>query len=225
MNELQEFASRIWTVDGPPARALGFAFATRMTIVKLRAGGLWISSPVNVAFPLLTRITELGPVEYLVAATQMHTWRLEMWHRLFPGAQLWAARKTPFTSSARIKITGTLGPPSSVMWSEDLDQLTFRGSPLIEETLFLHKETRTLLVDDLIQIHSRTPLCRLAGVAAPSGGVALDIRMSFVDRKQARACLERLLAWDFDKVIIAHGGCIMKDGKRFVERAFRWLQK
>jgi hypothetical protein len=32
---------------------------------------------------------------------------------------------------------------------------------------------------------------------------------------------EKLLAWDFDKLIIAHGGCIERDAKPFVERAFR----
>ena len=40
----------------------------------------------------------------------------------------------------------------------------------------------------------------------------------------ARESLEKLLSWDFDKLIIAHGICIEKDAKPFVERAFRWLK-
>jgi hypothetical protein len=58
---------------------------------------------------------------------------------------------------------------------------------------------------------------------AEDGGVALDIRLSFTDRNLARRSLEKLLSWDFDKLIIAHGVCIEKDAKPFVERAFRWL--
>jgi hypothetical protein len=40
----------------------------------------------------------------------------------------------------------------------------------------------------------------------------------------ARESLEKLLSWDFDKLIIAHGICIEKDAKPFVERAFQWFK-
>jgi hypothetical protein len=98
--------------------------------------------------------------------------------------------------------------------------------------VFFHEESRTVILDDLIQIHPivegkpfRNALLRLGGVASPYGGVALDIRLSFTDRKLARRSLEKLLSWDFDKLIIAHGACIEKDAKPFVERAFRWLRR
>jgi hypothetical protein len=88
------------------------------------------------------------------------------------------------------------------------------------------------MLDDLIQIHPtvkgkvfRNSLFKLEGVVAPNGGVGLDIRLSFTNRTLARRSLERLLSWDFDKLIIAHGMCIEKDGKEFVERAFRWLSR
>jgi len=69
----------------------------------------------------------------------------------------------------------------------------------------------------------RNALFKLAGVASPHGGVALDIRLSFTNRNLARRSLEKLFSWEFDKLIIAHGVCIDKDAKSFVERAFRWL--
>jgi hypothetical protein len=56
-----------------------------------------------------------------------------------------------------------------------------------------------------------------------NGGVPLDIRMGVIHRKLARESVERLLSWDFDKLIIAHGRIIEKDAKQFVEQAFRWL--
>ncbi|HTV56095.1 MAG TPA: hypothetical protein VMI06_14425, partial [Terriglobia bacterium] len=87
-----------------------------------------------------------------------------------------------------------------------------------------------VVLDDLIQNHPeltgrplRNAMLKLAGVAYPNGGVPLDIRLSFTNRKVARQSLQKLLAWDFDKLIIAHGVCIEKGAKPFVERAFRWL--
>jgi hypothetical protein len=231
MPELQAFAKNVWLVDGPNVRDFGVVFTTRMIVVKLSDGSLWANSPVSVPFDILKRITELGPVRYLVAATPRHIWRLDGWHTLFPEAQLWAARTTPFTLKKRdLPFTGTLGDASPQGWAEDLDQLAFKGNHLIEEVIFFHRQSGTVILDDLIQIHPvvkgkvlRNALFKLEGVVSPHGGVGLDIRLSFTNRNLARRSLERLLSWDFDKLIIAHGDCVEKDAKAFVERAFRWL--
>ena len=53
----------------------------------------------------------------------------------------------------------------------------------------------------------------------------LDIRLTFIHRNLARQSLKKLLSWDFDRLIIAHGPCIEKDAKAFVKRAFRWLAR
>ncbi len=85
-------------------------------------------------------------------------------------------------------------------------------------------------MDDLIQIYSpakgklfRNAFFELEGVVSPLGGVPLDIRLSFIRRDLARRSLAKLLSWDFDKLILAHGACIENSAKAFVERAFRWL--
>ena len=233
MPELQAFAKNIWIVEGPDVRDMGIMFTTRMTIVKLADGSCWLESPVPVPFDTLKRIIELGPVRYLVAATPRHVWRLDGWHTLFPEAQLWVSRITPFTlKKGNLPFTGILGDAPYPGWAQDLDQLAFKGSSSIEEVFFFHKETHTLILDDLIQTHPLAKnkpflnaLMRLEGVVSPHGGVGLDIRLTFTNRDLARQSLEKLLSWDFDKLIIAHGPCIEKDAKPFVERAFRWLTR
>ena len=124
----------------------------------------------------------------------------------------------------------TLGDLPRPDWANDLDQLAFMGSPLIEEICFFHRESRTVILGDLIQTHPkvqgnllRNAIFRLEGVAAPHGGVGLDIRLTFTNRDAARRSLDKLLSWDFDKLIIAHGACVEKNAKAFVEHAFRWL--
>jgi hypothetical protein len=231
MRGSQVFAKNVWTIDGPNVRDFGVMFATRMVVVRLSDGSVWLNSPVSVSFDTLKSITKLGPVRYLVAATPRHVWRLEGWHKLFPEAQMWATKTSPFTlKRGHLRLAGTLGDSPPQGWAEDLDQLVFKGSFLIEEVIFFHKQSHTVILDDLIQIHPvvkgraiRNALIKLAGVSYPDGGVALDIRLSFTNRNLARRSLEKLLSWDFDKLIIAHGECIEKDAKAFVERAFRWL--
>lgn len=231
MPALSPFAENVWIVDGPKVRDMGVMFTTRMTIVKLRDGSLWVESPVSVPSETLKRITGLGQMKYLVAATPRHVWRLSAWHALFPEAELWACRPTPMTLKKNpLPFTGILGDEPPQAWQNDFDQVAFKGNPLIEEILFFHKASRTVILDDLIQVHPKVggkyflnALFKLEGVVAPNGGVGLDIRLSFIHRNLARRSLEKLLSWDFDKLIIAHGPCIEQDAKPFVRRAFRWL--
>lgn len=232
MPGMQAFAPNIWIIDGPIVRDFGVLFTTRMTVVRLADGSIWIESPVPVPFETLKRITEWGPVRYLVAATPRHVWRLAAWHTLFPDAQLWVPRSTPFTlKKGPLPLTGMLKDAPPGAWSRDFDQLAFQGNPLIEEVLFFHKASRTVILGDLIQEHPsmkgkplRNALFRLGGVASPPGGVGLDFRLSFTNRKLARRSLDKLLSWDFDKLIIAHGACIERDARSAVERAFHWLR-
>jgi len=69
----------------------------------------------------------------------------------------------------------------------------------------------------------RAPLARLAGIVAPRPSAPLDWRSSFVDRRAARAALERILAWPIERVLIAHGELSSTDGVAFVRSAFAWL--
>lgn len=233
MSSMQAFAQNVWIVDGPNVRDFGVLFPTRMIVVKLANGSVWVDSPVSVPFDTLERITDLGDVRYLVAATPRHVWRLSAWHALFPEAQLWVPRTSPLTlKKGRLPLTGVLKDAPQSDWADDFDQLAFQGNPLIEEVLFFHKASRTVILDDLIQNHQRVKgkpflnaLFKLAGVASPQGGVPIDIRLSFTQRNLARRSLEKLLIWDFDKLIIAHGACIEKDAKSFVEQAFHWLRR
>ena len=60
--------------------------------------------------------------------------------------------------------------------------------------IFFHKQSGTVILDDLIQIHPvvkgkalRNALFKLEGVVSPHGGVGLDIRLSFTNRNLATA--------------------------------------
>jgi hypothetical protein len=229
MCELQVFAKNVWIADGPFVRALGVPFPTRMIVVKLSDGSLWINSPVPVPRKKLDSIAGSGPVRYLVAPTRMHVWRLEEWHELFPEAELWGPPQIP-NEFKRLPFAGILGDAPPQAWAEDLDQLIFKGNFFIDEVFFLHKESRTVILADFIQSHRLVKgrpllnaLFKLSGVAYPNGGVPFDIRLSTTNRHFARRSFVKLDSWDFDKLIIAHGVCVEKEAKPFVGRAFRWL--
>jgi hypothetical protein len=231
-SKLHRFADGLIVIDGPIVRDLGMPFTTRMTVVVLVDGSLWVESPVALDHDTMTQLTELGPIRYLVSSTQRHVWRLEAWSQLFPDAELWAAPRTLATvRRQKLPMTGTLsnaGPPA---WATDLDQVAIEGSRFVEETWFFHKPSRTLIVGDIIQVHDLRPghhlsnvLKRAAGVAGPDGGCSLDIKASFWNRKALRESVHRVLDWDFDKLIVAHGPCLKEGARPFVDRALAWVR-
>jgi hypothetical protein len=226
---LHEFAENVILIDGPTVRAVGIPFSTRMIIVKLTDGSLWVNSPVSVSPEILDRIKTLGSVRFLIAPTRLHVWRLEEWHALFPDAELWGPPQIPKKFKA-LPFTGMLGDSPPPAWADDLDQFIFKGNCFLDEVHFFHKKSRTVVMADFIQNHLPVPgrplrnaLLKLAGVACPHGGVPVDIKLSFTDRRLGRQSLTKLLSWDFDKLIIAHGACIENNAKEFVEQAFRWM--
>jgi hypothetical protein len=129
-----------------------------------------------------------------------------------------------------LPLAGTLGDTPPASWADDFDQVVLAGNPLLSEALFFHKPSHTLIAGDVIQIQPnikgkpiRNMIFGLGGVNTPQGGVALDIRLTFLNRKLAWQSVQQVLAWDFDKVIIAHGPCVAHGAKQFIEHAFHWL--
>ena len=231
MAGLQALGEDLFVVDGPVVRDMGIGFDTRMTVIRLGDGSVWIASPVPAPFATIAEIAALGPVRHLVSPTPRHYWRLHAWHALFPEAELWSSPITAVTlKNGDLPKAEILGQHAPEAWAGDLDQAIVGGSALVSEVFFFHAASRTLLVEDLIQVHERRPghplrnaLIALGGVAAPRGGVARDIRLSFRDRAAARQSILRILEWDFDQVVVAHGPVITHAGRRRVEEAFSWL--
>ena len=217
MDVLQSFARDIWIADGPAVRFWGISFPIRMIVVKLSDGSLWVNSPVAATSDQVAQLDNIGSVAHLVSPTPLHDWRLKQWATFFPRAQVWKACALDDA------------PPAA--WKAEIDQLLFRGSIVLSEVEFFHKPSRTLIMGDFIQNYGferRRPLLnalkRLGGVLG--GGSPRDLRISFVGKRRRRLgeeSLRKLLSWDFDKIVIAHGDLTIDNARELVERSFRWL--
>jgi len=64
---LNQLGSIIWTVEGPQVIFAGAPMHTRMTVVKLSDGSLWLHSPVELNPVIQRAIDKLGPVRVLIA--------------------------------------------------------------------------------------------------------------------------------------------------------------
>jgi hypothetical protein len=97
----------------------------------------------------------------------------------------------------------------------------------MEEVVFFHAASRTLIVADLCEhFGSWSPrLTRLVARLANMYGkprMPPDWQLSFRDRDATRGSFQRILSWDFDRVILAHGDLIERDAREIFRRAYAW---
>ena len=235
VNTLKPVAADVWIVDGPEIRMRYFGvrlpFPTRMTLVRLPGGGLWLHSPIEPDDALVERIAALGPVEYLVAPNTLHYWSIPAWHARFPQAQIHAAPGLVEQAKRELPPTRTLSADADVAWGGVIDQVLVTGS-LLTEVDFFHRPSRTLILTDLIEnfepARVRSPVLRFVmrvfGAADPDGKAPYDMQWSFRrNRDLLRRAALQMIDWAPERVILAHGRWYPQDGTAELRRAFRWM--
>lgn len=228
--EPEPFGPDIWVVDGPKVTAaLGFRYGTRMVIIRLADGGLFLWSPVALTDALKARVDAIGPVRFLIAPNTLHHVFIGDWQRAYPAAQVHAA---PGLAARRpdLRLDGTLGDAPAPDWAAGIDQVLVPGNAITTEAVFFHRASRTAILTDLIQQFPpgwfagwRALVARLDGMVGPEPAVPRKFRLAFTRRADARAAVRRILDWPVERVLMAHGTPVNTDGGPFLRRAFGWL--
>lgn len=226
---LNQLAPDLWVAE-KPLSVLGVRLGTRMTVVRLGSSGLFIHAPVPLTPDLQRQLDDLGPVQAVVAPSALHHLFIGEYMRAYPKAQFFAAegvaKKRP-----ELRFHGVLGDRPEFLWGSDLDQLPIRGCPGLNEVAFLHRASRTLILTDWLFNFSaahRTSLWTrlyLRMVGAWGGPRQTSrLRAAITDRDAARVSVDRILGWDFDRVILAHGDIIETGGHAALQSATEWLR-
>jgi len=117
---LNEIERDIWIADGASVAFFGFPYPTRMIVVRLADGSLWVCSPIALSPPLAEAVNALGPVRHLVSPNKIHHLFLGQWAQVWPDAKLYAspglARRRPDLKFAR-----ELGDEPDPAWATDID--------------------------------------------------------------------------------------------------------
>lgn len=238
LNTLKPVADDLWIVDGPIIR-FGMPwpkmpFPTRMTVIRLNGGDLFIHSPTPLVPELRAEIEKAGKPRWIVGPNRIHYWWIPEWRAAFGDAEIYLAPRIKEQSSGRIDFDAfPLDRDGGYPWDAELATLPVAGS-FMTEVEFFHRPSRTLILTDLIENFepgklSSLPmrwLTWLGGVLDPDGGMPRDMRLTFSKQRPAlRAAVETMIAWNPQRVILAHGRWYEQDGADELRRAFRWLLK
>ncbi len=236
LNSLKPFAHDIWIADGPEITMrvgpISLPFPTRMTVVRMPDGNLWVHSPIAWNDALAAQIRDLGPVRYLIAPNSLHYWYLPDWQAHFPDATSYGPPGLAASAKRPVHIDVTLGEASPDPWQDTFDLCLFPGK-MMSEVDFHHRPSGTLILTDLIEnfepARVKRPLLRwllrCVGVTDPHGKAPFDMRLNFKGNREAvRRSGKKLIDWQAERVIVAHGRCLTANAAAAVRRAFAWTQ-
>jgi len=228
-NILVEFGPNLFYADGPSVPFFGFPYPTRMAVAKLADTSLWVWSPIALSKELAAAVEALGTVHHIVSPNKLHHLFLGDWAEKWPHAHLYAppglARKRP-----DLRFYANLGDKPTPGWAAEIDQVVVRGSFAMSEAIFFHRASRTAIFGDLIQRFPRSKttgwkglLMRLDGLVGEHGSTPREWRATFLGRNAARADLDKVLAWEPERLLIAHGECAQTGAAKIISDALKWI--
>ncbi|WIJ26398.1 DUF4336 domain-containing protein [Devosia sp. RR2S18] len=235
LSTLKPVCEEVWIVDGPviefgPPLAK-MQFPTRMTIIRLEGGELFIHSPTTLTTELKAEVEGIGTPKWIIGPNKIHYWWIPDWRDAFPQAQVYLAPGIPKRAGDRIKFGHLLlSERAGYPWDYSIETLPIRSS-YMTEVEFFHRPSRTLVLTDLIENFEPRKLgllgrllARLGGVLDPDGQMPRDMRLTFRhERQQLQQAVEQMISWAPERIILAHGRWYEADGAMELRRAFGWL--
>ncbi|MEO0952649.1 MAG: DUF4336 domain-containing protein [Pseudomonadota bacterium] len=199
---------------------------TRATFVRLSDGSIWVHSPVPLDELDVAKLARLGEVKFVVAPNKTHHIFFEGFIAQFPGAKGFVAPGLA-TKEPGLSCFATLDADANRLWSEDFDSVFVDGLPVLNETVWFHRGTGTLLLADLLfsfapRSFGMTQLvARLLGVY---DRLAMSRTMKFMvkDRANFKLSIDQILSWPIERIILAHDRIIEDDAQTQLIAAFGW---
>jgi hypothetical protein len=179
---------------------------------------------------LVSEVLALGTPCYAVEPNKLHHLALTAWVRRFPELQLYAP---PGLMEKRtdLRFSAELTDEAPREWRQEIAQIRIQGSVAMTEVIFFHRPSRTCFVGDLIQKHHpkamsgwKRMVMRADGLVGADGSTPREWRLTFLNRGLAREGLDRVLQWEPERLVIAHGTCAERDAITVLRKSLAWLK-
>lgn len=198
---------------------LGANIGTRMSALHL-SGGTLLYSPIAKTDELSR---ELDEVRWVLAPSKFHHLYASEWfgEGVTSYAPLGLCEKR--NDIAFDEVVGEASEP----FGDEVWVYPLRCIPMTSEVVLLHRESRTLIVSDLVfnvtKANTWGTRFLMGCFGAYPGVRASALERLTMKRDLAKEDLGRLLDLDFDRLVPAHGAIVEDGGKDALANAYRWL--
>lgn len=225
MSQLEKIAENVW-VAAAPLSFMGLHVGTRMTVIRLSSGAVLLHSPVPLSAGLQAEIDAVGSVRHIVCPNLFHHMYAGEALSTWPQAKLHGPKKLQ-KKRQDLHFDAVLSDTPDPDWQGELLPITIAGS-LLNETVLYHVPSQTLVTSDLVENFKQHPhwltrtYLRLNGMLGKITWPPV-MRIVYLNRRAARADIERILALPFERIIIAHGDIIRRNARETLRKGLEWL--
>ena len=230
MVQLTEYINdQIWILEYP-VRFGGMDLFGRTTIIKLSNGELIIHDPCRIDDTIKKQIDDLGEVKFIIAPGNFHHLFVTDFQQQYPEAETFICpgleRKRP-----DIRFDWVLGNKPDARWEDTLDQVLIQGTRIIWEVAFFHKPSQTLILVDLLE-NIGDDYQHQAGLYLRfwwklifrmwnNPKAAPEYQMGWGNKNIVKIGLHKILSWNAERVILAHGENIESNVNNILRTAWK----
>lgn len=201
------------------------SLTTRMTVVRLRDGALWVHSPISPTRELIEELRAIGTVRYVVAPNKTHHLFFLAFLNAHPSAQGFIAAGL---ESKRPDLSRFPHASLEAPWGPEIQGFFIEGLPILNETVWFHSDTGTLILADLLFCFSEANrgvtglVAKLLGVHGKLG-MSRTMKLATKDKQALARSVLPLLSLPVQRVIVAHEQIISEQPMAKLRHAFAWL--
>ncbi|HLT39253.1 MAG TPA: DUF4336 domain-containing protein [Enhygromyxa sp.] len=223
---LRRLDDNLWCSDSSVRLPGGVHMPARMTVVRLD-DGLWLHSPLPFDDATTNAVRELGEVAHIVAPNCFHHLHVAAAAERFPDASIHAPRGLR-AKRPDLRIDADL-QSGAERWPA-MDVIEIDGAPELDEFVFFHRPSGSLIVTDLVfNIHEARGLMlplvlRMVGAWRRLNQSRIWRRYT-KDRSAAAAAVQLVLDHEIRRVIPAHGDVLeAPDTREQLAGALAWMR-
>lgn len=218
-------AGRLWHAR-QQVRIGPLSISTRMTVLRLSDDTLWVHSPIAPSLSLVAALARLGEVRSVVAPNNSHSRFFEAFLAAFPTARGYISKSL----AAKHPHLDTVAEAADLsrLWPDDLEGWFIEGLPQLDETVWFHRETRSLIMADLLfridapRLSFKRLLARVAGVDRRLA-MSRTLRLLVRDEMALSRSVAPLLSLQLDRILVAHEEIVEDHASARLAAAFEWL--
>jgi hypothetical protein len=225
MVEMKMIGQDIGVID-LPFRVLGAPLGKSTTVIRLSSGEVLVHSAGPLREHNLAAIRELGEVKWLMEGSRLHdTFALRL-RAAFPEAQYLLPAGFPLSAEQLAPAAALSDVPWE--WGDEIKVIPVEGMPRLAEHALIHRPSRTLVLTDLVFNLAWEPgekipffLRWISGFRSFPGTSRL-VKLGVKDKAAVRQSLERIMAEEFEQVVVGHGLLMRDRAKERLREVLAW---
>lgn len=230
---LRKIDENIWVAE-QPFRYFGLSVGTRMTVIRFNNGELAVISPIQIDQETNEQINQLGNLQYIIAPNLFHYLFLSHFQALYPLAKVYAVSglksKIPEIFIDQVLENSgenILGELEFLLFEGFKTFLTSGALPL-NEYVFFHRASQTLILTDTAFHFDESFPMSTKLVSKIMGGYkklrpSLLEQLATQEKEKVKKSVQKVLQWDFKRVIVAHGSIVEDDAKKQFQEGYEWF--